>query len=846
MIEASVNGWFIWLSLIALSTWLGISVARLIAWTPSAKAAGFTLATGCILAPFFLGIYAVLALGVLSGASHQTHLTFVLAAMTICAIAVRCISLKEPSISPTKKGQKPLGFWLLLGILGVWVFGLLVNAIFLPLMQNDPLEYATVGRLLYETRSLETYPVIDPQSSASGFYGPWTHPPLYVALIYLSQVAQGHAAAPGLMQLIAPWFTLAALGGIIALGRLYSERVGLIAGILFISAPLLFLSAYSALIDALPICGMVLLMLMLVGVKVSIQRGLWLGLGLGLALWAHSQSVLFIPIVLVGALLWCGFVNWRYYIRELCGVVLVAVVVAGWPYIRNFNIFGSPISDNPLVFASSILDWSNYFKYSRGIDNWPAIVQYGVLKGWFSIESYGVVFWIISFGLIAGSTHRYISGAEIGDFGRNGIQQSGKKSSVFLAILIVGIYLGGVIASILIGTDLMIRNDRYILVIFPAVAIGAAYYINSALRYLSFYRLQDQSVALWKKDAALLCLWLGVVAISVQFLYIGIYQSWRHVPILFTKEDAENNNEIDQTKSRFKKILELGPSYRAVLEMENHVPQGEIVFSLRPADMYYSKRKMLSYLDPRMLPVYDAQSTEQAVLLLKHLGVQYFHVPDYTLPPFYNSAIEKIIADPRLARLEYSYGTTQIYSLSDSGLRLGEGVDFTPGTMGWTRTPTSRWLNGAILGVLGLGSEPFNGQVSRSSFSLFHKDYSVLLASGSGAHLNWAGGKATFPVRPGAEYIMNLNLRGKGYVRLWIMEYDERGHPGETALSKGRPLRLGELALSDDSKNKTFLRRFKMSPYTKSVRIGVEHLGKSSVEINQALLTELVTQKSSD
>ena len=58
---------------------------------------------------------------------------------------------------------KQFGEYLLSGLLVLWLVLLLINSIFIPLMQNDPLEYATVARLLYETRELGSYPAINPE-----------------------------------------------------------------------------------------------------------------------------------------------------------------------------------------------------------------------------------------------------------------------------------------------------------------------------------------------------------------------------------------------------------------------------------------------------------------------------------------------------------------------------------------------------------------------------------------------------------------------------------------------------------------------------------------------------------
>ena len=173
-----------------------------------------------------------------SGAGHAFHLGVVFAGLLLLCSTV---AFSRPLTELERSGSHlPIGLWewVFGGLLAVWVIALLVNTAFLPLIQNDSLEYATVGRLLFESRDLSTYPAIHPELSRSGFYGPWTHPPLYVALIYLMYIFQGHAEIPGLMLWIAPWFALAGTGLVFAFGNLTSRVTGILSALVFISVPL--------------------------------------------------------------------------------------------------------------------------------------------------------------------------------------------------------------------------------------------------------------------------------------------------------------------------------------------------------------------------------------------------------------------------------------------------------------------------------------------------------------------------------------------------------------------------------------------------------------------------------
>jgi hypothetical protein len=205
MIEAELFSWAAFLLIFALSSFAGISLTRFMPWSENAIRHRFNIATGLALAPFLAGISTILILLLLPGATLQFHLLGVYLILSMgCLPSIIRPRSRQPKI---KLQQVNLYDDLILKIiLLLWVFLLITNAIFFPLVQNDALEYATVGRELFISRSLDIYPLISPQTNASGFFGPWTHPPLYVSLIYLFSLLQGHADEPGLMRLISPWF----------------------------------------------------------------------------------------------------------------------------------------------------------------------------------------------------------------------------------------------------------------------------------------------------------------------------------------------------------------------------------------------------------------------------------------------------------------------------------------------------------------------------------------------------------------------------------------------------------------------------------------------------------------
>lgn len=838
MIETSIHAWLGFVVLVTLSSIAGLALSRQIPWMESACQAHVPLVFGVMLGPFLAGMSIVLALLILPGASHAVHLWATASVLSVpCAgLFLRPACLLSPKHNQT---DRPLGFWLLKGLLALWVAALLVNSVFIPLTQNDALEYAIVGRELFHARTLNIYPILNPETNISGFYGPWTHPPLYVSLIYLVSALQGHADEPGMMRLIAPWFLVVSTIGVGALGRLHSMNCGLLAALFFISTPLLFLGADSALIDALPVAGMILLLLLLAACnKNTMFFPFVLGTSLGFSLWTHSQSVLFIPIITGLLVLVHGLTSWRLIARDVSITLIVALAIAGAPYGKNWFLFGSPISDTPLVFAMPELDWSGYFRYARGLDHPMAVLQYGVLKGWFSLEAYGFVFWLGSLGIVA-LWIRSMQG-RLFFLLRSGIrEESPDRAIFFINAALLTIYLFGILISVLLGIDLMIRNERYLLVIIPAVALFAAYGLL-CLAGCGWHMVQDVTAHSLRRDGVLFFSWIVTALLLFHLVIVGWFHRWRNVPERPRDTLALEVEEAPPFRDRFGFILNFWSSFRTVRQMSDKLPPNSLVLSLRPADMYYSDRKMISYLDPRLLPIYRERSPQTAVKRLLELGIRHVHVVDYSLPPLYHSVLQSILADPSLSKLEYSHGMFQVFSLEDSGLRSVSEREITPGILNWTSTTQIRLGGRKAMEALSLKPQILNQKNSHSKFSFFHRDYSVLLATGLAEGLGWANRPESFIQVEDAEYIVSFRLSGRGFIQLWIAQFDNSGRPIMLdSIERDGAMRIGELSLTEDHPQLDFARRLTFHEDAKFVRIGIEHVGRSHVTIEHGSVSRL-------
>lgn len=841
MIEFSIKAWLGFSLLVILASGAGLAFACFISWKDTARQARMNLAFGLALGPFLAGLAIILALYFFPRDSHATHLWVTALILFIpCALGLTKWSSRPQQIIDPRSPS--LGFYLLCALLILWISALLVNSVFIPLIANDALEYATVGRELFHVRTLDAYPVLNPDTNLSGFYGPWTHPPLYVSLIYLMSIIQRHADAPGLMRLIAPWFLITATFGVVSLGILRSKTFGLLSGVLFLSTPLLFLGAGAGAIDALAVSGVTLIILILLGARNDTAKySISLGLVLGVSLWTHSQALLFVPLIFAMLIIRRGFSDWLMIVKEAVIVSICALVVGGAPYFKNWTIYGSAVSDNPPVFALRELDWSGYFSYARGLDNWAAIIQYGVLKGWFVPTSFGFAFWLWTLGAFL-FWRQFRRNEKVG---KTGLRQSlldQEQQLLWLSGSFVVVYLLGVLCSVGLGVDIMIRNGRYMLVMVPALVFLAAYAVELSCQRATNLLSRTTTPGLLRD--AILGLAIGCSAIILlNYFLVGLYAEWRQVPSqpkpdIFAEDAAEGN----QSKApRFDFILDYWPSIRLARQLDDVVPADSLVLSMRPADMYYTKRRFVSYLDPRLIGVYREKTARAVAQKLQELGIHFIQLTDYSLPPFYNSALQSVLADPELSRLESSVGMSQLYSLHSSGLKKSTATELAPPGFPWARSHLfPAFVPKSIVELIGFQPTPFKSSESVTTSLLNHQDQSVLLATGFAGGIGWGALKQTFIGIENAEYLINLGLHGKGFVRLWIAQFDSTGAPVlYDTIDKGKPLRIGEIALTESHPGQDFARRFRPHPDGKFLRIGVEHFGRSSVLIEKASITKL-------
>lgn len=186
------------------------------------------------------------------------------------------------------------------------------------------------------------------------------------------------------------------------------------------------------------------------------------------------------------------------------------------------------------------------------------------------------------------------------------------------------------------------------------------------------------------------------------------------------------------------------------------LPRDSTVLVFRQNDfVFYGKRRVIRDVDPRMISVYLQPGKEEAYLALLALGVGYVYLPPHDSPTQYNTPVGAVLADPELARLVLELRDTRLYRLIPAAERrtlkkrplLDQPDDWSVYTVtqGW-KAVTFPYLTPAS-----------DGEV-------------FWLQSGDGA---WqrpdTGNNKGF--QPGSTLHVRARMTGKGWVRLYVLEY---------------------------------------------------------------------------
>lgn len=343
---------------------------------------------------------------------------------------------------------------------------LFVQVAILPPTGNDTLEYLQAARLLDKTKDLSIYPVIDTDRSG-GFYGPWSHPPGYAGLMALSFLFQGSREFAGLAKywnfyyLILTCFLLFIITWSFTKNRLCA----LGSSFLLITTPIYFWQASVFHVDSIR-CFLFLLGLFAYAIYWQYpdrRNAVLVSLTCALAIFIHSLGLIILPFLVLAEIVRIRNLQmpYRSSFKLFSMIILFLLVFNGRQVWINFSQTGQIVADTANVrsMRSEAIGYQKHLMYERGLNGGDQLFLRGVLKGFTKNDSFGFAYYTLLLGLLLCWWRK-------DQFLKENFRRDPTIKIFFISV--GGFYIL-VIATLLLGTIELVKNDRYFLTIHPIV-----------------------------------------------------------------------------------------------------------------------------------------------------------------------------------------------------------------------------------------------------------------------------------------------------------------------------------------------------------------------------------------
>ncbi|AZY47762.1 hypothetical protein C0J09_00440 [Bordetella avium] len=251
----------------------------------------------------------------------------------------------------------------------------------------------------------------------------------------------------------------------------------------------------------------------------------------------------------------------------------------------------------------------------------------------------------------------------------------------------------------------------------------------------------------------------------------------------------------------------------------SHLPPGETVLALRPSDMYYAKQRMISYLDPRLIPFYEADSKQEGLRILRALGIRYVQGIAYSLPVDYHSVLKDILADPEMASVVISTGREMLYELAPAApMQFGPPEQVGPTVQTWSEG----FALSLAPGVVVMRDE----HEMAADFSPSGPVYPVFVRAQEFFQHN----DGFIKIDPDYEYLITFKVEGTGFGSLMAVEYKEGRPPGDDPDRRVRlKVTLAQTHADNDSQTVTV----RLTPFAgvNEIELGLLQLGGSRLRV---------------
>lgn len=536
--------------------------------------------------------------------------------------------------------------WFYAAVLVGLALLLVAQALILPLNGNDPLEYALVGKVLYQAKSLAQYPLrqADP---ATGLYAGSSHPLGYLSLILWTYLFEGGAFG-WLSKAISPYYTLCTLALFLVSRRPDRAVHGVLAGLLLLGAPLYEQTSAICHIDSLRLYAMFLAIFVLDWIPDGRGRPgrPWIilcGVAGGMSLYCHSIGLLTLPFLGVCLVFRPGW-SWRRRLAVAAVVCSLALAVGGGRYLRNLAEYGTPLRDNEPVWSLPSINYNAYNDSLKTLTSPFDRLVNGVLTPFTryggltdnALVFFGFSFWL---ALLAVAWRR-----------RDALDDAMARNS----LICLGIFFAVCLASVLVGSSLIIKNVRYFLTVLPFAAYVGAIPAVRLVRVAAGLRPP------WRNIAGL-CLVLALSGATLAMAGVTLALTVPNLPALA-------QGDLAFLRRTYGAEYFYPAGYDAVAWVRANTPPDTRILVFRKNEMaFYSNRRILADTDPALLPFYAATDPDAAANILREQGVGYIFVPNYLPPTFTNSQAAAVADDPGHSELVFDRKGYRVYRLRHSG-----------------------------------------------------------------------------------------------------------------------------------------------------------------------------------
>ena len=233
-----------------------------------------------------------------------------------------------------------------------------------------------------------------------------------------------------------------------------------------------------------------------------------------------------------------------------------------------------------------------------------------------------------------------------------------------------------------------------------------------------------------------------------------------------------------------------------------------------------------------LLPFYAAKDVSAALSVLTEMGVTHIHVPDYGLPPLYNSLLYSILRNPALSTLRYQTEKGQVYSLEPEISVSGSQTPVSLVERDWV-FQTAVLLGGrkGLVKISG-SSASANGAEYRGGlpYDLFQRNWSSGITTSIGQTGQLPEASDSLKIQPSSQYAQDFSLEGEGYVALVVDQFsgDNDGNPTEHL----GQMQVASFEMSKKQPRRNFGFRFQPDSSASSFQFTIESIGKSRVKVH--------------